>query len=150
MGAQIEQSSYSRPVISRNNMEAAGLTPTKSGLSFNIPYEAPSIKQDSHFVERIYFNKLLISQIEAGVRTAPGNINQVVLYGTGGMGKTLLALNYVSRYYQNYSSVFWVNAASEETTNLAFMDILQRLVNSYAQTTSTDLPTTRKLVDCSE
>ena len=126
----------SRLVTSRNNMEAAGLTPTKSGLSFNIPYEAPSIKQDSHFVDRVYFNKLLISQIEAGARTAAGNINKVVLYGTGGMGKTQLALNYVSRHHQNYSSVFWVNAASKETTNLAFMDILQRLINSHAQNTS--------------
>ena len=59
-----------------------------------------------------------------------------MLYGTGGMGKTQLVLNYVSRHHQNYSSVFWVNAASEETTNLAFMDILQRLINSHAQTTT--------------
>ncbi|RPB26407.1 hypothetical protein L211DRAFT_769464, partial [Terfezia boudieri ATCC MYA-4762] len=36
----------------------------------------------------------------------------VVLHGTGGIGKTQLALQYVYRHKEAYSSVFWINAAN--------------------------------------
>lgn len=109
---------------------------------YSIPFKAPSVNQDPHFVQRKHFNALLISQIEAGARTAALNpsINQVVLHGAGGMGKTQLVLNYVSCYHQNYSSVFWVNAASEETTKLAFLDIMQRLIDNYRAQSARDPP----------
>ena len=103
----------------------------KSEQSFDIPFEAPNIKEDTHFVQREYYNKLLKSQIGQGART--GNINQVVLYGTGGVGKSHLAANYVLSCRKDYSAIFWVNAASEQTIKLAFTNAMQRLIDSHAQ-----------------
>ncbi|KAF8418345.1 hypothetical protein EV426DRAFT_577675 [Tirmania nivea] len=60
-------------------------------------------------------------------------LNIVVLYGLGGMGKTQLALEYVYQYYHDYSSVFWVNAASVQTTILGFMQILQQIIEHHLQ-----------------
>jgi len=59
--------------------------------------------------------------------------NIIVLYGTGGMGKTQLALKYVYQQYRNYSSVFFINTASVQTTILGFTDIMQRLVQHHGQ-----------------
>ncbi|RPB20143.1 hypothetical protein L211DRAFT_743785, partial [Terfezia boudieri ATCC MYA-4762] len=53
--------------------------------------------------------------------------NTIVLYGTGGMGKTQLALEYIHQHYKDHSSVIWVNAASSQTTILGFIQIMQRL-----------------------
>ena len=49
------------------------------------------------------------------------------------MGKTQLALEYVYQSYKDYTSVFWVNAASEETTILGFTGIMQQLIKYHAQ-----------------
>ena len=49
------------------------------------------------------------------------------------MGKTQLALEYVYQNYKYYTSVFWINAASEETTILGFIEIMQQLIKYYAQ-----------------
>jgi len=58
---------------------------------------------------------------------------EVVLYGLGGMGKTQLALQYVDHHNQDCSSVFWINAASEQTLRLGFVHIMQRLIDHHAE-----------------
>lgn len=115
-----------------------GRTRKKLELSFKIPFKAPNVRRDTHFVQREHFDKLLRTEIDKGKGTR--NINQIVLYGTGGMGKTQLALNYVSCYHRDYSFVFWVNAASEQSVRLAFTDIMQHLVNSHAQLSGEPTP----------
>jgi len=49
------------------------------------------------------------------------------------MGKTELALKYVYQQYGNYSSVFFINTASVQTTILRLTDIMQRLVQRHGQ-----------------
>ena len=49
------------------------------------------------------------------------------------MGKTHLALQYMSYCHANYSLVFFVNGASEQTIRLAFTGIMQQLIEPYAQ-----------------
>lgn len=56
----------------------------------------------------------------------------IVLYGMGGIGKTQITLEYVHTHHADYSSVFWVNATSEETTTVGFRSIAQRLVDHHA------------------
>jgi len=67
--------------------------------------------------------------VEAGKPT----LNIIVLYGTGGMGKTQLALEYIHQIYKAYSAVFWINAATDQTTILGFTHIMQRLIEHHTQ-----------------
>jgi len=99
-------------------------------LSFEIPF-LPNIdiRGSSVFVGREYLLENLEQEIEEGKQTR----NMIVLYGTGGMGKTQLALEYIHQHYKEYSSVFWINAASDQTTILGFTQIIQRLIDHHAQ-----------------
>jgi hypothetical protein len=48
------------------------------------------------------------------------------------MGKTQLVLEYISLHAKLFSSVFWVNASSLETTQTCFISIAQQLLDHYA------------------
>jgi len=99
-------------------------------LSFNIPFlPNMNIRQYSEFVGREYLLKDLKQEVEEGKHT----LNIIVLYGTGGMGKTQLASQYIHHHYKDYSSVFWINAASDQTTILGFTQIMQRLIGHHEQ-----------------
>jgi len=52
----------------------------------------------------------------------------VLLFGTGGMGKSQIALEYAYRFQRNYTSVFWIDARSKESTEAGFVDAAQRIV----------------------
>lgn len=52
---------------------------------------------------------------------------RLVLGGTGGMGKTQLAIAFAKRYDQEYDSVFWLDAASEATLKDSFRLIAQAI-----------------------
>jgi len=99
-------------------------------LSFDIPF-LPNINipKYSGFVGREYLLKALKQEVEEGNHT----LNTIVLYGTGGMGKTQLALEYIHQNYKEHSSVFWINAASDQTTILGFTQIMQRLIRHHAE-----------------
>jgi len=97
-------------------------------LSFNIPF-LPNIRKSSEFVGREYLLENLKEEVERGKATQ----NIIVLYGTGGMGKTQLTLEYTHQHHKRHSSVFWVNAASEQTTILGFTQIMQRLIKHHGQ-----------------
>ena len=99
-------------------------------LSFDIPFLPNiNIRGSSEFVGREYLLENLKQNIEEGKHTR----NIIVLYGTGGMGKTQLALEYIYQHYKDYASVFWINAASDQTTILGFTQIMQRLIEHHAQ-----------------
>lgn len=64
----------------------------------------------------------------------------IVLHGLGGMGKTQIALEYVHSYYEGYSGVFWVDGTSEETANLGFRSVAQRLIDHHVSISTTPQP----------
>jgi len=102
--------------------------PPQMKLSFDIPF-LPNIRKSSEFVGREYLLENLKQEVEEGKHTQ----NTIALYGTGGMGKTQLALEYIHQHYKEYASVFWINAASDQTTILGFTQIMQRLIKHHAQ-----------------
>jgi len=101
---------------------------SKPTLLFDIPFFL-NIGENCNFVGREYLLEKLKQEIEKGTESQ----NIMVLYGTGGMGKTQLALKYVYQQYRNYTSVFFVNAASVQTTILGFIQIMQRVVQRHGQ-----------------
>jgi len=101
---------------------------SKLKLLFDIPFVL-NVQENCDFVGREYLLENLKQEVEKG----KDRQNIIVLYGTGGMGKTQLALKYVYQQYRNYSSVFFINAASVETTILGFTEIMQRLVQRHGQ-----------------
>jgi len=101
---------------------------SKLKLSFDIPFSL-NVRENCDFVGREY----LLEQLKQEIETGKDRQNIIVLYGTGGMGKTQLALKYVYQQYVNYSSVFFVNTASVQTTILGFSQIMQRLVRHHGQ-----------------
>ncbi|RPB27890.1 TPR-like protein, partial [Terfezia boudieri ATCC MYA-4762] len=107
---------------------AASSNPSLLKLSFDIPFSL-SLRKNPNFVGREYLLESLIQGIEGG----KGLLNIIVLYGTGGMGKTQLALEYVYQHYNDYSSVFWVNATSVQTIILGFTQIMQQLIRHHLE-----------------
>jgi len=101
---------------------------SKIKLSFDIPFSL-NARENCDFVGSEYLLENLKEEIEKG----KDSLNIIVLYGTGGMGKTQLALKYVYQQYRNYSSVFFVNTTSIQTTILEFTQIMQRLVQHHGQ-----------------
>ena len=98
------------------------------GISFAIPFSLP-VQRNSGFVGREYLLESLKREIEEGNNT----LNIIILYGTGGMGKTQLALEYVYQSYRYYTSVFWINASSEEAIILGFIEIMKQLIKCHAR-----------------
>ena len=95
-------------------------------LSFDIPVYL-NVRKNPNFVGREYLLENLKQEIDEG----KGMLNIIVLYGTGGMGKTQLALEYVYQHYQDYSSVFLINTTNIQTTILGFTQIMQQLIEHH-------------------
>jgi hypothetical protein len=50
-----------------------------------------------------------------------------VVHGLGGIGKTQLCIEFVRRYQDKYSAVFWLDGSSEDALQRSFVDIIARL-----------------------
>jgi len=99
-------------------------------LSYDIPFCLPEVQRNANFVGR----EDLLEQLKENIEASSGvDMAEVVLHGTGGMGKTQLALQYVYRHKTDHSSVFWVNATSEQSLKLGFTNIMQQLIQHHAQ-----------------
>ncbi|KAF8445146.1 P-loop containing nucleoside triphosphate hydrolase protein [Kalaharituber pfeilii] len=107
------------------------MSPKTLELSFDIPFSLPVSRQNCDFVGREYLLEELQRKIKKDRATM--DVIQVVLYGMGGVGKTQLALEYTYRHRGDFSAVFWINAASENTTKLSFAHIMQRLIQHHAK-----------------
>src|SRR5579871_3914588 len=68
------------------------------------------------------------------------------LTGTGGMGKTQIAVEYAYRYQHEYTAIFWVSTASEDTIRSSFIDVMQRIVEAQARITWPESPPDYEIV----
>ncbi|KAH0605326.1 uncharacterized protein H6S33_004548 [Morchella sextelata] len=105
---------------------------------YKIPFElGHQWLQNLRFTGRKNFLETLTSTLAT---KNPPKRQATVIYGTGGVGKTEIALQYVYKNHTSYTSVFWVNATSLATTNQSFGSILQRIVQHYAINQSSTSP----------
>ncbi|KAH8807443.1 hypothetical protein F5884DRAFT_899840 [Xylogone sp. PMI_703] len=58
----------------------------------------------------------------------------VVLQGLGGIGKTQLAIQYVKKYKEKYTAIFWLNANDRDSLRLSFKDMAQQILEHHAST----------------
>jgi hypothetical protein len=59
----------------------------------------------------------------------------VVLHGLGGIGKTQLAVEYIRKYKETHTAVFWLNANDEDSLRLSFCAIAQQILRYHSATT---------------
>ncbi|KAJ6255791.1 hypothetical protein Dda_9472 [Drechslerella dactyloides] len=101
-------------------------------INFIIPFRMP-LPRNRSFVGRAEELRKIYKYF-AGSR--PADVPHIfALTGTGGMGKTQIALEYAYRHHNDYTAVFWVSAASEDTIRTSFIDIMQCIVNEQARIT---------------
>lgn len=67
--------------------------------------------------------------------------NAVALYGKGGVGKTQIAIRYAYIYRKDYTSIWWVNAASTATLSEGYVRIAQKLIQYHAREWGTSYAT---------
>jgi hypothetical protein len=61
--------------------------------------------------------------------------HRLVLGGPGGIGKTQLAIAFALRHYQEDSSVFWIDASSEDAVKDSFRSIAEAVFDVRDPTT---------------
>src|SRR5271156_2348771 len=88
-------------------------------------FDAPNI-DDHLFIGR----DEELEQMKIILLSGPDSSNRkvLVLGGMGGIGKTQLAIHFTKRYRSSYSSIFWLNAASESTLRSSFRILARRIL----------------------
>jgi ATP/maltotriose-dependent transcriptional regulator MalT len=51
-----------------------------------------------------------------------------VVHGLGGIGKTQLCIEFVRRYQEKYTAVFWLDGSSEDALQRSFIEVVARLL----------------------
>lgn len=64
----------------------------------------------------------------------------LVIYGTGGVGKTQLVQEYAYAHADDFSSIIWVDAQSLYTTQNSFLLFLQKLIHFHARRSAVSPP----------
>src|SRR4051812_7260410 len=77
-------------------------------------------EQNKRFVDRPIVFEILDHTIETH--------RECTLCGLGGMGKSQIALEYCYRNKDNYRSIFWIDADTEETLQNSFAGMARRLI----------------------
>ncbi|KAK6356045.1 hypothetical protein TWF718_000419 [Orbilia javanica] len=101
-------------------------------INFTIPLHMP-FPRNSAFTGR---EKELKAIDKCFTRSEPSSGDAPVvcaLIGTGGMGKTQVALQYAYQQSEGLTAVFWVSATAEEAVRTSFVDIMQQIVTEQAK-----------------
>jgi nucleoside phosphorylase len=88
-------------------------------------FDAPNI-DDHLFIGR----DEELEQMKTNLLSGPDSPDRkvLVLGGMGGIGKTQMAIHYAKRRRTSYSSIFWLNAASESTLKGSFRILARRIL----------------------
>ncbi|KAJ6258222.1 hypothetical protein Dda_7141 [Drechslerella dactyloides] len=114
----------------REDEDTSGEQGRMERINFVVPFRMPYIR-NRNFVGRAEELRRIYKYFKKPISTDIPSI--YALTGTGGMGKTQIALEYAYRHHHDYTAVFWVNAANEDTIRTSFMGIMQLIVKEQAR-----------------
>jgi len=100
------------------------LIDSEFSLPFKIPYS-----EHNKFTGR----ELFLRQLDLALRSREHRSRPLVLYGTGGVGKTEIVIEYAHRHQKEYSSIFWINATSLSSTYDSLREVFGRIVRHYGR-----------------
>ncbi|KAB8248713.1 hypothetical protein BDV35DRAFT_403113 [Aspergillus flavus] len=94
----------------------------------SIPLQLPMVRND-----RFTGRERLLQQIHYYLQKDCQDMQQciVALYGPGGIGKTQTAAEYAYHYQRCYTSVFWIDGASEHTIRQSFSVAAGQILKSW-------------------
>ena len=97
---------------------------------FNIPFRLPYGRDD-----KFRGREEILHQMDGRLRNASEETQRraVVLYGTGGAGKTEIAVEYAYIHRTKYNSIFWIDCSSQSEIYRHFWKAADRLVKHYQQ-----------------
>jgi hypothetical protein len=90
-----------------------------------VPFSLKGVPAIDHFVQRVDDMQRLEEYFFAQQGYTRRKI--LVVHGLGGMGKTQLCIEFVRRYQQKYSAVFWLDGSSEDALQRSFVNVVTRL-----------------------
>ncbi|KAI4853705.1 purine and uridine phosphorylase [Aureobasidium sp. EXF-8845] len=108
-------------VLSAQEIEKLG--PAKK---HTIPFSLKGVPAIDHFVQRVSDMQRL-EEYFFPQKSDLTRRKMFVVHGLGGIGKTQLCIEFVRRYQDKYSAVFWLDGSSEDALQRSFVDIIARL-----------------------
>jgi tetratricopeptide (TPR) repeat protein len=112
--------------------ERARSSPSGPALFGNVPPKNPNFTGRTELLEQLHAK--LSSE---GMTTA---VLPHALHGMGGVGKTLLAVEYLYRYVQSYDLIWWIPAERTATIAASLVDLAARLGLSGGSEANTAVP----------
>ncbi|KAG8525595.1 uncharacterized protein KY384_009239 [Bacidia gigantensis] len=103
-------------------------------------YANSSLRPVSNYILRPELHRKIKEQLHDHSIDEEDTTRILVVWGLGGSGKSQLVLNYIDKYKQDYTGVFWVEAGSKETLERDYIQIYQLL---YGRLTAADQGTVK-------
>ncbi|MCJ1433791.1 hypothetical protein MMC27_003156 [Xylographa pallens] len=103
---------------------------------FTLPLQLPR-SRNHNFTGR----NIILKQIHDRLTEVGGESGEILaLHGTGGLGKTQIAVEYAYLNALQYSSIIWIDAQSQSTTTASVISFVQRLLDHYANSSERPTP----------
>ncbi|KAI4767255.1 purine and uridine phosphorylase, partial [Aureobasidium sp. EXF-3400] len=91
-----------------------------------IPFSLKGVPAIDHFVQRVSDMQKL-EECFFPQQPQLTRRKMFVVHGLGGIGKTQLCIEFVRRYQEKYSAVFWLDGSSKDALQRSFIDVVARL-----------------------
>jgi hypothetical protein len=91
-----------------------------------VPFSLKGVPAIDHFVQRVSD----MQRLEEYFFPQQPHLTRrklFVVHGLGGIGKTQLCIEFVRRYQEKYTAVFWLDGSSEDALQRSFIDVVARL-----------------------
>jgi ATP/maltotriose-dependent transcriptional regulator MalT len=115
------------------NIYLHSLSKTGSSSGFGIPFTLKGIPAINKFTSRP--SEMDFLEQELFPLISPGKRKKIlVIHGLGGIGKTQLAIEFARNHREDFSSIFWMNAKSNDSLIESFTKALREIAKTRDST----------------